>query len=86
MSAPLIQFYDAIATLSQIASLPMGLVAALVDGTLEGDLRNKKKHRTLARKQQLDVEVKNIINQLEGEGWNLAFTDGSAKHHPKSVR
>ena len=23
-----------------------------------------------------------IINQLEEEGWNLVFTDGSAKHYP----
>ena len=26
--------------------------------------------------------MKKIIKQLEEEGWNLVFTDGSAKHHP----
>ena len=46
-------------------------------------LRKKKKRRTLARKQWLAVDAKKIINQLEEEGWNLVFTDGSAKHHPK---
>ena len=35
------------------------------------------------RKQQLAEEAKHIIGQLENEGWTLAFTDGSAKHHPK---
>ena len=23
------------------------------------------------------------MNQLEGQGWDLVFRDGSAKHHPK---
>ena len=61
----------------------MGSVIAPVANTLETDLRKKKRRRTLARKQWLAVDAKKIINQLEEEGWNLVFSDGSAKHHPK---
>ena len=49
----------------------------------EATQRARKKHRAQERKQQLVEEAKHIIGQLENEGWTLAFTDGSAKHHPK---
>ena len=32
---------------------------------------------------QLALEANQVIAKLENEGWTLAFTDGSAKQHPK---
>ena len=29
------------------------------------------------------MEAKQVLAKLENEGWTLAFTDGSAKQHPK---
>ena len=83
MSAPLLQFHDALATLSQTGALPTGIVTAQVDDSSNQDKYVAKKRRTQERKQQLAVEAKEIIKQSEEEGWNLVFTDGSAKHHPK---
>ena len=45
--------------------------------------RATEKQKVQERKQQLAIEAKQVLSDLENEGWILAFTDGSAKQHPK---
>ena len=51
MSAPLLQFHDALATLSQTGALPKGIVTAHVDDSSSQDKHIAKKRRTQERKQ-----------------------------------
>ena len=82
LSGPLSQFHNAIATLSQSGVLPGIAIRVSCDDASLTD-RAAKKQKTQDRKQQPAVEAKRISAELEGEGWVLAFTDGSAKQHLK---
>ena len=82
-SAPLTQFHDVVATLAQSGVLPGVDIKAHSDDTSSQAARATKKQKVQHRKQQLAVEAKLVLAKLENEGWILAFTDGSAKQHPK---
>ena len=81
-SAPLTQFHDAVATLAQSGVLPGIAINATYDDA-SSSARAAKKQKVQDRKQQLAIEAKNVLFELENQGWILAFTDGSAKRHPK---
>ena len=77
------QFHNALATLAQSGVLPGVFITLVNDDSSESGSREKKRHKAQEQKQHLAHEAKQIIANLEGEGWTLAFTDGSAKQHPK---
>ena len=79
LSCPLSQFHNAIATLSRSGVLPgIAIFVSCADNSLTDGGQ-----KTQERKQQLAVEAKRILAELEGEGWVFAFTNGSAKQHPR---
>ena len=71
------------ATLAQFGELPGVAINAFSDDTSLQSARAVKKQKVQDRKQQLAIEAKHVFAELENEGWILAFTDGSAKQHPK---
>ena len=82
LSGPLSQFHNVVATLSQFGVLPGIAIRVTCDDSSLSE-RATKKQKTQERKQQLAAEAKQVLAELEGEGWILAFTDGSTKQHPK---
>ena len=82
LSGPLSQFHNAVATLAQSGILPGIAIRVACDDSSLCE-RATKKQKTHERKHQLAVEAKQVLAELEGEGWILAFTDGSTKQHPK---
>ena len=81
-SAPLTQFHDAVATLAQSGVLPGVAINVTCDDSSSSP-RAAQKQKVQDRKQQLAIEAKQVLSELENEGWILTFTDGSAKQHPK---
>ena len=83
VSKPLLTFHNSLASLSQTGALPTTRIHVASDNSEAQASRAMKKHRAQDRKQQLAQEAQCILSQLANEGWTIAFTDGSAKHHPK---
>ena len=77
------QFHDAVATLAQSGVLPGVAINVFSDDSSLQSARAVKKQKVQDCKQPLAIEAKHILAELEHEGWILAFTDGSAKQHPK---
>ena len=43
----------------------------------------EKKRRKMEHKQSLAEQAKHVLDQLEQQGYNIVWTDGSAKWDPK---
>ena len=71
------------ATLPHSRILPRVAINAIYDDTSLQSAKAVKTQKVQDRKQNLAIEAKHILAELENEGWILAFTDGSAKQHPK---
>ena len=71
------------ATLAQSGILPGVAINVFSDDTSLQSARAVKKQKVQDRKQRLAIEAKHVLAELENDGWRLAFTDGSAKQHPK---
>ena len=83
LSKVLLQFHDALATLSQSGVLPGATIFTQADVSAETATREKKRQRITQRKHQLALEAKQMTSKFQDEGWTIALSDGLAKQHPK---